>query len=58
MVDTVSNDIFIFYFYRMAKAQQTSEEGNELQWYQRHATDTGSPEYQINALSVRISSLQ
>ena len=27
-------------------------------WYQRHAQDTGSPEYQINLLTQRITSLQ
>ena len=27
-------------------------------WYQRHAQDTGSPEYQINLLTQRITSLK
>jgi len=46
----------------MAKAKKA--DANPVQvtesdvWYQRHATDTGSSEYQINALSTRITSLQ
>lgn len=42
----------------MAKAKKVAEEANNLEWYQRHATDTGSPEYQINLLTQRITSLQ
>ncbi len=31
---------------------------NDATWYQRHAQDTGSPEYQINALTTKVTTLQ
>lgn len=52
------NGYFIFYYFSMPKAKKLIEDASGLQWYQRHATDTGSPEYQIHNLSTRISSLQ
>jgi small subunit ribosomal protein S15 len=31
---------------------------NAVAWYQRHEQDTGSPEYQINLLTTKITILQ
>jgi len=39
------------------EGEGTVTDGN-VTWYQRHDTDTGSPEFQINLLSERITSLQ
>jgi small subunit ribosomal protein S15 len=36
----------------------TTESSTDAAWYQRHATDTGSPEFQINLLTTRITALQ
>lgn len=36
----------------------TTESSIDAAWYQRHAQDTGSPEFQINVLSERITALQ
>lgn len=37
------------------KAQPT---GDQAVWYQRHELDTGSPEYQINLMTTKITDLQ
>lgn len=39
-----------------AKAKKTEDQ--HLEWYQRHEHDTGSPEYQIYSLTLRITTLQ
>ena len=39
-------------------AKKTAVTGDQAVWYQRHELDTGSPEYQINLMSTKITDLQ
>lgn len=41
----------------VAKATKSWEK-KELQWFKRHETDTGSPEYQVFLITERIAQLQ
>ncbi len=40
------------------KATAKKETGDQAVWYQRHELDTGSPEYQINLMTTKITDLQ
>jgi small subunit ribosomal protein S15 len=40
------------------KVVTQSVAGDSAQWFQRHDQDTGSPEYQINLLTTKITTLQ
>ena len=42
---------------KVAKIPKT-ESSTDTVWYQRHEHDTGSPEFQINLLTTRITALQ
>jgi len=39
-------------------AKKTQATGDQAVWYQRHELDTGSPEYQINLMTTKITDLQ
>lgn len=43
---------------KVADTKATTTAGDNTQWFQRHDQDTGSPEYQINLLTTKITTLQ
>ena len=43
---------------KVVKVKNVESDSSILAWYQRHELDTGSPEYQINLLTTKITTLQ